>query len=132
MPLVAVVGAALAASVVGTILSALLFVLIGVSWAVIAVTAGTIVTRVAPAAVRGEALGMYAALSALAGGIGSVGGGALANRVGFTTAFVVAGVVIVAGAGVVLSLHQISSRTKITLDTPHGTEAGSVNPPTDD
>ncbi|WP_348608676.1 MFS transporter [Halobaculum rarum] len=132
IPLVAVVGAALAAGVVGMALSALLFVLIGVSWAVIAVTAGTIVTRIAPADVRGEALGMYAALSALAGGIGSMGGGALANGVGFTTAFVVAGVVIMAGAGIVMSLRQLSSRTKVTLDSAHEVEGSSAQPGTDD
>jgi MFS family permease len=132
MPLVAVVGAALAASLVGTVLSALLFILIGVSWAVIAVTAGTIVTRIAPADVRGEALGMYAALSALAGGIGSIGGGALANRVGFTTAFGVAGVVIVAGAALIMSLRQISSQTKITLDSSPDVEDSAATSSTDD
>ena len=112
MPLVAVVGTALAASLFGTVVTGLLFVLIGVSWAVIAVTAGTIVTRVAPATVRGEALGVYAALSTLAGGIGSVGGGALASGYGFTAAFVGGGVVILAGAGLVLALRSISSRTR--------------------
>lgn len=132
MPLVAIVGAALASSFVGTALAALLFILIGVSWAVIAVTAGTIVTRIAPAEVRGEALGMYAALSAFAGGIGSIGGGALANRIGFTAAFAVAGVIIIAGAVLVMSLRQISSQTKITLDDSHEMANSSAPTSTDD
>jgi MFS family permease len=111
MPLVAVVGAAVAASVVGTLVTGVLFVLIGITWAVIAVTAGTIVTRLAPSSLRGEALGVYTALSTLAGGIGSVAGGALAKESGFVVAFGVAGGVIVAGAAIVLVLRGISERT---------------------
>jgi MFS family permease len=112
MPLVAVAGGTLAAGLVGTIIAGVLFVLIGVAWAVIAVTAGTIVTRLAPKSIRGEALGLYAALSAFAGGIGSIAGGAIANAVGFPAAFASAGLVILAGAGLVLSLRGISERTK--------------------
>lgn len=118
MPLVALVGTAFAAGGVGTVVSGVLFVLIGVSWAVIAVTAGTIVTRIAPAGIRGEALGVYTALSVLAGGIGSIGGGALANALGFTVAFGAAGLVILAGAGVVIALRSISARTRMTRETP--------------
>jgi MFS family permease len=111
MPLVAVVGTALAASLVGVLANVALFVLIGISWAVIAVTAGTIVTRLAPASLRGEALGVYTALSTLAGGIGSIAGGALASASGFVVAFGVAGGVIVVGAAIVVSLRGISDRT---------------------
>lgn len=116
MPLVAVAGAAFAAGATGIVVSAVLFVLIGISWAVIAVTAGTIVTRIAPADVRGEALGVYTALSVVAGGIGSIGGGALANAFDFTVAFGVAGAVIFVGAGVVVALKGISARTRMTAD----------------
>ncbi|WP_277555923.1 MFS transporter [Halobaculum limi] len=124
MPLVAVVGTVLAAGLVGTVVTGTLFLAIGVAWAVIAVTAGTIVTRIAPPSVRGEALGLYAALSTFAGGIGSLGGGALANAFGFVTAFVAAGVVICCGAGVVLALRSLSTRTRMTHETPpHGREA---------
>jgi predicted MFS family arabinose efflux permease len=120
IPLVAVVGAGLAAGLSGTVVSAILFVVIGVAWAVIAVTAGTIVTRIAPADVRGEALGVYAALSALAGGIGSIAGGALATRFGFTIAFAVAGVAVLLGAVLVLALRGISARTRLTVDDADG------------
>lgn len=64
---------------VALLLESVLFLVVGLTWAVIAVTAATIVTRMAPAAIRGEALGTYAAVSAVAGGIGSLLGGALAE-----------------------------------------------------
>lgn len=115
MPLVAITGAAFASGTVNTVISGVLFTVIGASWAVITVTAGTIVTRLAPPGLRGEALGIYAALSALAGGIGSLGGGALADRFGFTVTFGVAGAVILAGAVLIILLHGISSQTKLTL-----------------
>ncbi|MEF8843790.1 MAG: MFS transporter [Haloarculaceae archaeon] len=111
MPLVAVVGAALAAGAVGLLLNGVLFALIGITWAVIAVTAGTIVTRLAPSSLRGEALGVYTALTTLAGGIGSIAGGALARATEFVVAFGIAGGVIVAGAALVLALRGISERT---------------------
>ena len=114
MPLVAIVGATFAAGALGTSLAGGTFLVIGLTWAVIAVTAGTIVARIAPSALRGEALGVYAALSTLAGGIGSVGGGLLADAVGFTTAFGAAGVAILSGAGLVLLLRGISTRTNDT------------------
>lgn len=113
MPLVAVAGVAFAATLTGTLVAGVLFVVIGITWAVIAVTAGTIVTRIAPAGLRGEALGVYAALSAFAGGIGSIAGGALATRYGFVVAFGSAGGVILVGAALVLSLRGISSRTRV-------------------
>ena len=107
MPVVGLLGGVLAAGVLGTVVTGVLFGVIGVTWAVIAVTAGTIVTRIAPADLRGEALGVYAALSALAGGIGSIGGGALATTSGFAVAFGGAGVVILAGAALVAALRGI-------------------------
>jgi MFS family permease len=118
MPLVAVAGAAFAASLTGTLVAGVLFLVIGISWAVIAVTAGTIVTRIAPVELRGEALGVYAALSALAGGIGSIAGGALATRYGFTVAFGIAGGVIFVGAVLVLALREIPSRTRVVHEVP--------------
>lgn len=112
IPLVAVVGTAFAATAVGTVLTGVLFVLVGVSWAVIAVTAGTIVTRIAPTGLRGEALGMYTALSLFAGAVGSIAGGAVATAYGFTVAFAAAGLVILVGGGLVLALKGISSGTR--------------------
>jgi predicted MFS family arabinose efflux permease len=125
MPLVAVVGTTFGAALTGTLVASVLFVLIGLSWAVIAVSAGTIVTRISPPAVRGEALGLFAALSALAGGIGSIAGGALANLYGFTVAFGAGGVVILLGAGLVLGLRGISTRTRLTLEESPTEKTGS-------
>jgi predicted MFS family arabinose efflux permease len=129
IPLVAVVGAALAAGLLGTVVTAALFLVIGLAWAVVAVTAGTIVTRVAPSEVRGEALGVYAALSALAGGIGSIAGGAIATGYGFTAAFGAAGAVIFVGAGIVLALRDISKRTHTDEGPP--TEEPPAEAPAD-
>ena len=82
-----------------------LFVLVGVTWAVIAISAVTLVTRLSPPIVRGEALGVYGALSTLASGVGSVGGGWLAAS-GYGRAFAVAGASVTAGVGVVMVLRR--------------------------
>ena len=103
----AVRGVALPAVVVvsGTLAATLpLFVLVGVTWAVIAVSAATLVTRLSPPIVRGEALGVYGALSTVASGVGSVGGGWLAAS-GYARAFGVASVLILVGAGIVVVLR---------------------------
>jgi predicted MFS family arabinose efflux permease len=52
---------------------------------------GRLVTELAPASVRAEALGAYTAAGSLGGGIGSVVGGGIADGVGYLPAFVVAG-----------------------------------------
>ncbi|WP_342765806.1 MFS transporter [Halorubrum sp. F4] len=104
-PLVFVVGAALGVSALGYLGMAVVFGLIGLTWAVIAVTAGTLVTRLAPLSVRGEALGVYAALSALAGAIGSVIGGRIAAT-SYELGFVAAGALVLVGAALVFLLGR--------------------------
>ncbi len=105
IPTVAVVGALAGASTVALVLETGLFLLVGVTWAIIAVTAATIVTRLSPAAIRGEALGAYAAVSALAGGLGSLLGGAAAE-VSFLLAFGVSGTFVLLGAALVYRLRN--------------------------
>lgn len=61
---------------------ALGFLLIGVTWAVIAVTTTSFVTRLAPTGERGDALGLQTALAGGATGVGSALGGLLAGAVG--------------------------------------------------
>jgi len=107
IPAVALVGTVAGASTVGLVLETVLFLLIGVTWAIIAVTAATIVTRLAPAAIRGEALGTYAAVSAVAGGLGSLLGGALA-QVSYVLAFMVAGGFVLLGALLVYRLRNLT------------------------
>ncbi|AXG10118.1 MFS transporter [Haloplanus rubicundus] len=97
LPAVVVVSGTLAATLP-------LFVLVGVTWAVIAVSAATLVTRLSPAIVRGEALGVYGALSTVASGVGSVVGGWLAAS-GYARAFGVAGGLVLVGAGIVVVLR---------------------------
>lgn len=104
-PVVAILGAALAASTVSTGALAVVFLALGVTWAVIAVTATTLVTTLAPKGVRGEALGVYGALTAAGGGVGGLLGGALAST-GYVTAFAVAGGLVCLGALVVVGLAR--------------------------
>ncbi|WP_338071845.1 MULTISPECIES: MFS transporter [Haloarcula] len=95
------------------------FGLIGVAWALIAVTAASIVTRLAPPAIRGESLGLYTALSGLASGVGSILGGWLGGY-GFTLAFGVAGGLVFTGTAVVAVLWR---RTPTTVtERPTGAD----------
>ena len=104
-PVVAVLGAALGASTLGIGGFTLLFDVIGLTWAVIAVSAATLVTTLTPDAIRGEALGVYGALVAVGGGVGGLLGGGLA-RFGYPVVFVVAGGTVVLGAAIVAALAR--------------------------
>lgn len=104
-PVVGLGAAAVAGTLPGTALLAAAFVLTGFTWAVIAVAGTTTVTRLAPAAIRGEAIGVYTALGAVAGGIGSFIGGILA-RDGYTPMFIAAGLLCLAGAAAVAVLRD--------------------------
>jgi predicted MFS family arabinose efflux permease len=109
-PVVAVTGAAVAPPV-GPIVVGTLFLAIGGSWAVIAVTATGLVSRLAPDSVRAEALGVYTAVGSLGGGVGSVFGGAIADWIGYLPAFVVAGGFVVVGFLVAASAGSASTAT---------------------
>lgn len=102
-PVVAV-SAGLKAVSLGSIVLGALLLGIGITWAVIAVVGTTIVTRLAPPGLRGEALGSYVAIGALAGGLGSIVGGFLAT-IGFLLAFVVAGGLVILGGVLVGTLE---------------------------
>jgi len=104
-PAVALVGAVWGATALGFGAAAVAFAVVGLTWAVIAVTAGTLVARLAPLSIRGEALGTYAALGALAGGVGSVVGGRLAAA-SYAVAFGAAGGLVLLGAVVVLFVRR--------------------------
>ncbi|RDI70747.1 MFS transporter [Halopelagius longus] len=101
-PLVAFVGAALAPPV-GLAVVGVLFFAIGVTWAVISITATGLVSTLAPESVRGEALGAYTALGSLGGGVGSILGGAVADGLGYGAAFGVAAACVVAAVGVAVA-----------------------------
>ena len=85
------------ALVAGALLVGASFVAIGVTWAVIAVTTTGLVTRIADERVRGEALGLVAALVGLGGGVGNAVGGAVAAAAGSLATFSLGAVVVVAG-----------------------------------
>ncbi|MFB6078681.1 MAG: MFS transporter [Halarchaeum sp.] len=87
-----------------------LLAVVGVTWAFIAVTGTAIVSRFAPPAARGGVLGMYAALSAVAGAIGGLLGGWIAAY-RFDLAFAVAAALVVLGAAVVYGVEQLSAAT---------------------
>lgn len=77
------------------------FGLIGLTWAMIAITASGIVSRRAGPAL-GTALGVYTALAGLGGGIGSIVGGWVATTIGYHAAFALAGATVVVSVVVVL------------------------------
>jgi predicted MFS family arabinose efflux permease len=85
------------------------FTVVGVTWAVIAVTGTTVVTRLAPSAIKGEVLGVYAALAAVVGALGSLLGGVVAES-GFLLAFGVASGLVLAGAVCVLGARVVGRR----------------------
>lgn len=82
------------------------FGLIGLTWAIIAVTATGLVTRLA-GKTRGQALGLYTALTGIGGAVGSLLGGTVASLAGFLPTFVLSGLLVIAGAALVgIQLHQ--------------------------
>ena len=95
-PIVAITGAAIAPPA-GLLVVGALFLALGASWAVIAVTATGLVSELATETIRAEALGIYTAIASFGGGIGSVLGGAIADAVGYLPAFGVAGGCVVVG-----------------------------------
>ncbi|MDS0298545.1 MFS transporter [Halogeometricum sp. S1BR25-6] len=110
-PLVALVGGALAPPG-GLLAVGVLFAVIGLAWAFIAVTATDIVADLAPEPVRSEALGAYTALGSLGGGIGSALGGAVAGGFGYGVAFVFAACCILAAAGAVVRGRRSGGGTR--------------------
>lgn len=77
---------------------AVFFLFVGVSWALIAVTAPLLVARLAPAGGHGEALVAYTAVISAGTGAGSVLGGAIAVRTGYLISFGFAGAMVLLGA----------------------------------
>ncbi|WP_394354943.1 MFS transporter [Haloarcula argentinensis] len=114
-PAVAAVGLLLPATLVGTAVNGVVFALIGVAWAVIAVTAASVVTQLAPSAIRGEALGLYTAISGLASGVGSILGGWLGGY-DFLLAFAVAGALVLVGAALVAVVWRRSPSASVETD----------------
>lgn len=90
------------------------FALNGVTWAVVAVTATTLVTRLAPEHGRSEALGAYTALAGVGNGVGAALGGALAREVGYLAAFGVAAALVLAGGVLVLATADTALATADT------------------
>lgn len=128
--LVFVVGTS--AATFGFLTAGITLAAIGLTWAIIAVVGTAIVTRLAPPGVRGEILGVYAALGAIAGGIGGVLGGWIATF-GYLTAFGVAGGFVVLGALIVVSIQITSIGNRVNEnpsnpvdDRPEGIALPSV------
>jgi len=131
-PLVAVATALTTVSVaLGA--TALALTVLGLTWAVMLVVGTALVTRLAPPRVRGDMLGAYTALGAVAGGIGGVLGGWLATF-GPLVAFGVAGALVGLGAVLVLSVRALTGGERAatpaaaTAGRPEGDADGS--PPT--
>ncbi|MFB6148479.1 MAG: MFS transporter [Halobacteriales archaeon] len=102
--------------VIGAILA-----IVGATWAFIAVTGVSIVSRFAPQATRGGVLGLYAALSAVAGSLGSLAGGWL-GTISFPLTFGVAATLVVSGGGLVLVTKRLATERHPSPD-PDGQTA---------
>jgi MFS family permease len=104
-----IVGAlgALGAASLGVGSAGVLLALLGISWAAIAVLGTAIVTRLAPTSVRGESLGVYTAIIAVAGGVGGLLGGWVAT-IGYLAAFDTAGGLVGVGAILVAPIRVLS------------------------
>ncbi len=104
-PLIGVLGVVLEGAVVGLGVLMLVFIIIGLTWAIIAVTAATLVTKLSPVVIRGESLGVYGALVAFGGGVGGLVGGWLAAA-GYLLTFGIAGGLVFLGIAIVFGLSR--------------------------
>lgn len=102
-PAVSVLGG-MAASVLGMAVLAVVFLGIGITWAVIALIGTTILTRLAPVGLRGDVLASAAAVVAVSGGVGGLLGGVVSLAGGHTVAFALAGGLALSGAVLVASI----------------------------
>ncbi|QSG14076.1 MFS transporter [Halapricum desulfuricans] len=91
---------------------------VGATWGVMAVVGTAIVTRLASPEIRGEILGIHAALGAVAGGVGGILGG-WAATIGYLAAFAIAGALVLLGASLVLTLRV---GELLTQNTPAAAE----------
>lgn len=98
-------------------LLAVAFGLIGLTWAVIAVTTTALVTRLSPPEGRAEALGLQTALVGVGTGLGSAAGGAAAGALGYPPTFAVAG-------GLVLLGLLVLAATGVAGDVPARAPSG--------
>ncbi|MFB6352682.1 MAG: MFS transporter [Halobacteriales archaeon] len=137
---VTALGAGIGALTLGFGVMGVLLAGIGGTWAVIAVVGTAIVTRLAPASVRGEFLGIHTAMAAVAGGIGGILGGWIATA-GYLVAFAVAGGLVVVGAALVVTLTALSGSRRLSAPadepvveapTPVPTVADRGTEPVDD
>lgn len=72
--------------------------LVGVSWALVAVTAPLLVSRLAGPSRRGAALAVYTAAMSAGTGLGSILGGAIATTSGYLVTFGLAGLTVLVGS----------------------------------
>lgn len=79
------------------VILALLFILIGLSWALVNVTNLTIVSNLASKNLKGQAFGVYNGIVGVGGIIGSLLGGYLAGLLGYLAAFVMASLFVLVG-----------------------------------
>jgi MFS family permease len=89
-------------SAVFSIILVIIFVLIGLSWALVNVTNLTIVSNLASEGLKGQAFGIYNAIVGMGGIIGSLLGGYLADFLGYLAAFIAAAVFVLVGLRIAL------------------------------
>lgn len=82
-----------------------LLFLMGLSWALIAVSVGSRTARLAPSDLKGEAMGLYSAVSSLGAAIGALMGGYIAEF-SYLTAFSIAGGIALISAAAVYASRK--------------------------
>lgn len=92
------------------------FLITGVTWAFFQLAGTAIVTRLAPAGSKGEAMGIYNALLGLSTVLGALIGGYLSDTLGYNAAFIAAGALILIALPIVL-LESKPVAEEITLPT---------------
>ncbi len=103
------------------VLVPLFFLITGVTWAFFQLTGMAIVSRLAPAGSKGEAMGIYNALMGLSTVLGAIIGGFLSDTLGYAAAFIAAGALIfIALPIVLLESRPIYEEVEVPSQETHG------------
>lgn len=110
LPAIVPIEAVLGGTLLGVGAMGVSFFVIGLTWAVVAVTAATLITQLSPPAIRGEALGVYGAFVALGGGVGGLLGGWI-GVLSYPVTFAIAGVIVLTAAVLVMGVNRRGTGT---------------------
>lgn len=89
-----------------------IFIVLGVSWALINVSNLVIVSRLAPTNIKGQAFGIYNGIIGISAVLGSLGGGYLAKFGGYFVTFLIASLFIAVGLSLIGTTAMKKELTK--------------------